>query len=144
MIELQSEEIAGMKLELYVLRFEKERMTLRVPVNKVEAIGMRKLSSDKTLREALDTLRDLPCEPHAAHPADGEAAEIVQQHKAGLAVKPGDLESLTKALRVLKAEPALRCTLGQNGRVAAEQYFDRAKIAERFIDYLEAKANPAG
>ena len=40
-IELQSEEIAGMQLELYVLRFEKERMTLRVPVGKVDAIGMR-------------------------------------------------------------------------------------------------------
>ncbi|MFN7286404.1 MAG: CarD family transcriptional regulator, partial [bacterium] len=45
---------------LYVLRFEKERMTLRVPTNKVEAIGMRKLSSDKTLREALDTLKGKP------------------------------------------------------------------------------------
>ena len=42
-IELQKEEFAGRQLELYVLRFEKERMTLRVPVNKVEAIGMRKL-----------------------------------------------------------------------------------------------------
>jgi CarD family transcriptional regulator len=59
-VELQDEEIAGMKLQLYVLRFEKERMTLRVPVNKVEAIGMRKLSSDKTLREALDTLKGKP------------------------------------------------------------------------------------
>ena len=59
-VELQNEEVAGMKLELYVLRFEKERMTLRVPVNKVEAIGMRKLSSDKTLREALDTLKGKP------------------------------------------------------------------------------------
>ena len=29
-VELQKEEIAGMQLELYVLRFEKERMTLRV------------------------------------------------------------------------------------------------------------------
>ena len=35
-MELQNEEIAGMQLELYVLRFEKERMTLRVPTNKVE------------------------------------------------------------------------------------------------------------
>jgi hypothetical protein len=35
-------------------------MTLRVPVNKIEAIGMRKLSSDKTLREALDTLKGKP------------------------------------------------------------------------------------
>ena len=49
-----------MQLELYVLRFEKERMTLRVPVNKVEAIGMRKLSSDKTLKEAMETLKGKP------------------------------------------------------------------------------------
>ena len=59
-MELLEQEIAGMTLELYVLRFEKERMTLRVPTNKVEAIGMRKLSSDKTLREALDTLKGKP------------------------------------------------------------------------------------
>ena len=38
-VELQNEEIAGMKLQLYVLRFEKERMTLRVPTNKAESVG---------------------------------------------------------------------------------------------------------
>ena len=54
-IELQRSDIAGMQLELYVLRFEKERMTLRVPMNKAESVGMRKLSSDKTLREAIET-----------------------------------------------------------------------------------------
>ena len=35
-------------------------MTLRVPVNKAEAIGMRKLSSDKTLKEAMQTLTGKP------------------------------------------------------------------------------------
>ena len=59
-IELQRSEIAGMTLELYVLRFEKERMTLRVPTNKAESVGMRKLSSDKTMREAMDTLKGKP------------------------------------------------------------------------------------
>jgi CarD family transcriptional regulator len=59
-IELQSQQIAGMDLELYVLRFEKERMTLRVPTNKAESVGMRKLSSNKTLTEALDTLQGKP------------------------------------------------------------------------------------
>ncbi len=44
-VELQSTEIAGTSLELYVLRFEKEKMTLRVPVNKADSVGMRKLSS---------------------------------------------------------------------------------------------------
>ncbi len=59
-MEVQSSEIAGMSLELYVLRFEKERMTLRVPTNKAESVGMRKLSSDKTMRDALDTLKGKP------------------------------------------------------------------------------------
>jgi CarD family transcriptional regulator len=59
-IELQSQKIAGIDLELYVLRFEKERMTLRVPTNKAESVGMRKLSSNKTLGEALETLKGKP------------------------------------------------------------------------------------
>jgi CarD family transcriptional regulator len=59
-VELQRSEIAGSVLELFVLRFEKERMTLRVPTNKAEAVGMRKLSSQATLTEALTTLKGKP------------------------------------------------------------------------------------
>src|ERR1700748_1642842 len=59
-VELLKQEIAGMQLELYVLRFEKEKMTLRVPTNKAESVGMRKLSSDKTMQEALTTLEGKP------------------------------------------------------------------------------------
>ena len=47
-IELQSEgKSPECSSNSYVLRFEKERMTLRVAVNKVESIGMRKLSSEQ-------------------------------------------------------------------------------------------------
>jgi len=59
-IEIQSSEIAGTRLELYVLRFDKERMTLKVPTNKAESVGMRKLSSEATLKDALLTLRGKP------------------------------------------------------------------------------------
>lgn len=55
--ELEAQEIAGLRLELYVIRFEKERMTLRVPTNKAESSGMRRLSSDATLKEAFTTLK---------------------------------------------------------------------------------------
>ena len=55
--ELETQEIAGLSLELYVIRFEKERMTLRVPTMKAEASGMRRLSSDATLKEAFTTLK---------------------------------------------------------------------------------------
>ena len=48
------------RLDLYVLRFEKERMTLRVPVGKADSVGMRKLSSDKTMKDALETLKGKP------------------------------------------------------------------------------------
>ena len=59
-VELQSTEIAGTSLDLYVLRFEKEKMTLRVPVAKADSVGMRKLSSDKTMKDALETLKGKP------------------------------------------------------------------------------------
>lgn len=55
--EMETQEIAGLALELYVIRFEKERMTLRVPTNKAEVSGMRRLSSDATLQEAFTTLK---------------------------------------------------------------------------------------
>ena len=58
--EIQNTEIAGTQLDLYVLRFEKERMTLRVPVGKADAVGMRKLSSDQTMKDALETLKGKP------------------------------------------------------------------------------------
>jgi CarD family transcriptional regulator len=59
-VEILTSEIAGSKLELYVLRFEKERMTLKVPTSKAEGVGMRKLSSEATLKDALLTLKGKP------------------------------------------------------------------------------------
>lgn len=55
--EMETQEIAGLSLELYVIRFEKERMTLRVPTNKAKASGMRRLSNETTLQEAFTTLK---------------------------------------------------------------------------------------
>lgn len=69
--------------------------------------------------------------------AEGEAAEIVRQHQAGLVVKPDDITGLVQALRMLSSQPSLRKTLGVNGRRAAEQHFDRTQIATRFITHLE-------
>ena len=59
-VEIQSQHIAGASLDLFVLRFEKERMTLRVPINKAEGVGMRKLSSQATMNEALTSLKGKP------------------------------------------------------------------------------------
>ncbi|MBF0168848.1 MAG: CarD family transcriptional regulator [Alphaproteobacteria bacterium] len=54
---LEVQEIAGIKLQLYVISFEKDRMTLRVPVAKALKSGLRKLSTRKVMESALTTLR---------------------------------------------------------------------------------------
>jgi CarD family transcriptional regulator len=56
-VGVEEQEIAGDRLALFVIRFEKERMTLRVPVAKAKASGLRRLSTRDRLETAMDTLR---------------------------------------------------------------------------------------
>jgi len=54
---VESQEISGQRLDLVVIKFDKDRMTLRVPVEKAKNSGLRKLSSRKVMDTALDTLK---------------------------------------------------------------------------------------
>ena len=54
---IEDQEIAGFDLRLFVVRFEKEKMTLRIPVDKAEEAGLRKLASRQQIETAMDTLR---------------------------------------------------------------------------------------
>jgi CarD family transcriptional regulator len=56
-MKIEEQEVAGMKLELFVITFEKDKMTLRVPTTKAKAVGMRKLSSPDIVNNALNTLK---------------------------------------------------------------------------------------
>jgi CarD family transcriptional regulator len=55
-VSIEEQEIAGFKLELFVVSFMKEKMTLRVPTAKVTQVGMRKLSDAATILKALEVL----------------------------------------------------------------------------------------
>ena len=50
-------EIAGEDLRLFVISFERERMTLKVPITKVQESGLRKLANRKIIDNALKTLK---------------------------------------------------------------------------------------
>lgn len=54
---VEDQEIAGQKLELIIIEFDKDRMTLRVPVAKADQSGLRKLSSPDQMKTALKTLK---------------------------------------------------------------------------------------
>lgn len=56
-VEISAQEIAGMSLELFVINFEKEKMVLRVPIDKAEQTGMRKLADNKVMDGAIRTLK---------------------------------------------------------------------------------------
>lgn len=56
-VGIEKETIAGVELEMYVVKFDNERLTLRVPVDKAPRSGMRKLSSREKIQSALDALK---------------------------------------------------------------------------------------
>ncbi len=56
-LSIEEQEIAGISLELFVISFEKDKMTLRVPTHKATEIGMRALSSPDVISHAMKTLK---------------------------------------------------------------------------------------
>ena len=56
-VAIEEQEIAGMALELFVITFEKDKMTLRVPTGKSTSVGMRKLAEDGVVKRAMETLK---------------------------------------------------------------------------------------
>src|SRR6056297_1962277 len=56
-VSIEEQEIAGIALELFVISFEKDKMTLRVPTNKAFEVGMRSLSTPDVVSKAMTTLK---------------------------------------------------------------------------------------
>ena len=56
-VGIEEQEIAGISLELFVIQFEKDKMTLRVPTSKLQSVGMRKLAEEGIVRRAMETLK---------------------------------------------------------------------------------------
>ncbi|KAA0968877.1 CarD family transcriptional regulator [Aureimonas fodinaquatilis] len=56
-VAIEEQTVAGMKLELFVIDFEKDKMRLKVPVAKAEAVGMRKLAETDFVERALKVVQ---------------------------------------------------------------------------------------
>src|SRR5580693_5573109 len=54
---IETQEVAGLKLEVYVITFDHEKMTLRVPTAKARASGLRALAETNVVTQALTTLK---------------------------------------------------------------------------------------
>jgi CarD family transcriptional regulator len=92
-VGIEEQEIAGCKLELFVINFEKDKMTLRVPTSKSASAGMRKLSEDVIVVKALDTLRG------RARVKRTMWSRRAQEYEAK--INSGDLVSISEVVRDL-------------------------------------------
>jgi CarD family transcriptional regulator len=56
-VSIEEQEVAGLRLEMFVISFDKDKMTLRVPTARASEIGMRSLSTPDLIDRALETLK---------------------------------------------------------------------------------------
>lgn len=143
---IENQEIGGMKLEVFVIYFEKDRMTLRVPVNRAAKAGLRPLSSGNDITKAMTTLQG------KAKAAKGMWSRRAQEYEAK--INSGNIVSIAEVVRDLHKnieqpdrsysermiyESALnRLTY----EVAAAENMDHTAATEKVIGVLK-KANNA-
>ena len=54
---IEKQNIAGIEIELLLIRFEKDRLLLKLPMSKIKDVGLRKLCSPQTVKNAIEALK---------------------------------------------------------------------------------------
>ena len=67
---------------------------------------------------------------------EGVIREVIEQAQAGIAVLPGDPESMAAAILRLADDPNLASLMGNNGRLYVEAHFDRVALAAKMLDIM--------
>ncbi|MEO0822546.1 MAG: CarD family transcriptional regulator [Pseudomonadota bacterium] len=143
-VSIEEQEVAGMKLELFVISFEKDKMTLRVPTAKAASVGMRSLATPDLVSQALDTLKGRAKVKRAMW--SRRAQEYEQK------IHSGDLISIAEVVRDLyragdqpeqsySERQLYEAALERLTReLAAVEDLDESTAAEKVDAVLEAKA----
>lgn len=92
-VSIDKHEVAGTEIEMFVISFDKDKMTLRIPTDKAIAIGLRSVSSPDIVGKAMETLRGKPRVKRAMW--SRRAQEYEQK------INSGDLISIAEVVRDL-------------------------------------------
>ena len=143
-VGIEEQEIAGMALELFVITFEKEKLTLRVPTGKLASVGMRKLADEAVVKRAMDTLKG------RARIKRTMWSRRAQEYVAK--INSGDLVSIAEVVRDLyrsEAQPEQSYSerqlyedaLDRMGReIAAVEKLDERGAVQRITEILSKSA----
>lgn len=140
---IEEQEVAGLSLELFVISFEQDKLTLRVPVAKIKSVGMRKLAEDDLVTRALETLTG------RARVKRTMWSRRAQEYEAK--INSGDLISISEVVRDLyrsDEQPEQSYSERQlyeaalerlTREVAAVERLDETNAAQKVGQVLEAK-----
>ena len=141
---VEKETVAGFDIEVYVVSFEQDKMTLRVPTAKATSAGMRALANDKILKNAMETLKGKPKIKRTMW------SRRAQEYEAK--INSGDLISIAEVVRDLHRQEdqpgpsyserqLYESALDRMVReVAAVEKLDRDKALEMLTKTLTKKA----
>ena len=116
-VSIEEQEVAGLRLEMFVISFEKDKMTLRVPTARATEIGMRGLSTPDLVEQALNTLKGKARVKRAMW--SRRAQEYEQK------INSGDLMSIAEVVRDLHRSDDQR-----------EQSYSERQLYEAALDRL--------
>ena len=129
-IAIEEQEIAGVSLELFVITFEKDKMTLRVPTGKHEGVGMRKLAEAPVVDKAMTTLKG------RARVKRTMWSRRAQEYEAK--INSGDLISIAEVVRDLYRSDS-QPEQSYSERQLYEQALDRMAREIAAIDKLDER-----
>lgn len=109
------------------------------PAAAIRALDVLVHASTEPEPFGLAIVEGMACGRSVVASSAGGAAEILSGCDAALSHTPGDADSLSAQIVRLARSAELRSRLGRAGRLVAEERFDRARLAEEFINvYREA------
>src|SRR5262249_14440710 len=116
-LAIEKQEIGAAKVELFVINFMKDKMTLRVTTAKVANVGMRKLSEPSLVKKALETLKGRARIEHTMW------AQRAQEYEAK--TNSGDIVAIAEVVRDLYRSEA-----------QPEQSYSERQLYEAALDRL--------
>lgn len=114
---IEKDNIAGQEMEMFVISFEKDKMTLRIPTNKANSTGLRSISSPDEVLKAMDILKGKARVKRAMW--SRRAQEYEQK------IHSGDLISISEVVRDLHRNDEQR-----------EQSYSERQLYESALDRL--------
>ena len=140
----ETQDIAGISLRMFVIVFEKDRMTLRVPMQRAEAAGLRHISSQDEIEKVLKVLKR---RAKKAHGMWSRRAQVYEEK-----INSGSLQSVAEVVRDLHTnvtqmersysermiyETALHRLAGE---LAAAESIDAEIATQKVVEILDKQA----